>query len=973
MYEAHFGLKSRPFGSKAEGAGVFTGPRQVEVMSSLKKGLAAQDAVVTVTGPVGVGKTTIVSRALETISPGRMVAWVSRMQLAPDEVVELLLAGFGIKRQGKGTIQRFAAFRRLMAEQAAVGAQVAIVVEDALRIGAEALVEIEALTAADTGDGTSANIILMGPPELHRIMSSPDLARMKQRNRLRQDVDALTLPEVQGYLKHCIRTAGGDFDAIFGPGIPDIVFGCSEGIPRVINTLCESALTAAMEDGLSRIPAMLMHKVAVDAFGYDGPLPDVPDVEDVPEIPAAAEPSAVAEEPTPVAKAPGDTGTDTPNTGDADIDWEPPGAATKPDVESMDESELPPAARNIVVESGRYPEVPETPEAAPVPVADPTPDANPPSANDAMATQEDVETPDLPQTDAKAAATTPEPDDDFEIPELIEDTQPELSKLTLPDPEPEANDPSYDKSGSTEIQQKPEGIEAVAAAAAAARNATAEPPGDENFDLDAALSFETESTNVMEGITPNLDELAAKAADAEFAGEAALTTAQPAAPAPQATPSLDDLPTLSDSMRVDVDEEVDKAKQAMAANQAESDDPAPAPAPPKPAAPEAAVAKKAAASATDDGPGDTKAGSPVAAESATVEKAAPAAKPEPATPKTADETVATMPASATEPATDESAPEVMTLEPDLELLGENLPDEAATAPAAPKAELPPGMDAANMDAGAAAKPQPVAKVSEMTARIAALDPASRENDVDALEAALHAAKKGELDQMLEATANPQDSQAEIADAVTPDAIELTLDDALANQQEQNAELDKFADEIRQANSLEEFSDAMAETLFGDENFDAIAAAVTANPPDAYQAEGTPAGAEAEESDAPEAEPLLSLETPDEPAPAANGQSAPDGELRQSQVMRMDVLNALNDDPAAEATEEVEMSTGTYQALPSGPNDSQPESIENQINTSMTQTLEALNVAKAADEVAANSEDKKEKKSGGFFSRFRRSS
>ena len=148
MYEPHFGLNKRPFGAKAEGPGVYVGPTQSKIINSLTKGLAASDAVVTVTGPVGVGKTTIVNQALHSISPGRMVAWVGRMQLAPDEVLDLLLAGFGVKTQSKGTIQRFAAFRRLLAERAASGAQVAIVVEDAHRIGNDALVEIEALTAA---------------------------------------------------------------------------------------------------------------------------------------------------------------------------------------------------------------------------------------------------------------------------------------------------------------------------------------------------------------------------------------------------------------------------------------------------------------------------------------------------------------------------------------------------------------------------------------------------------------------------------------------------------------------------------------------------------------------------------------------------------------------------------------------------------------------------------------------------------
>jgi type II secretory pathway predicted ATPase ExeA len=170
MYEAHFGLKSRPFGSKAEGAGIFVGPQQTRLIKSMQKGLGAADAIVTVTGPVGVGKTTMVTRALESISPNRMAAWVGRMQLASEEVLDLLLAGFGVRQQAKGTIRRFAAFRRLLAERAAAGAPVVIIVEDAHRLGIDALAEIEALTAADTGDLTCANTTQQVAPEHRRAL-----------------------------------------------------------------------------------------------------------------------------------------------------------------------------------------------------------------------------------------------------------------------------------------------------------------------------------------------------------------------------------------------------------------------------------------------------------------------------------------------------------------------------------------------------------------------------------------------------------------------------------------------------------------------------------------------------------------------------------------------------------------------------------------------------------------------------------
>ncbi len=169
MYQKHFGLKKKPFSAVAEGAVVFVGPQQTKIMKSLNKALAAVDSVVVVTGPVGVGKTTIVTRALGSISPSRTVAWIGRMAPAPDEVLDILLASFGIGRKArrKGTIQRFALFRRLLAQRADSGAQVAIVVEDAQRLGSDVLAELEVLTATDAADANGANganIILMGQP-----------------------------------------------------------------------------------------------------------------------------------------------------------------------------------------------------------------------------------------------------------------------------------------------------------------------------------------------------------------------------------------------------------------------------------------------------------------------------------------------------------------------------------------------------------------------------------------------------------------------------------------------------------------------------------------------------------------------------------------------------------------------------------------------------------------------------------------
>lgn len=862
MYESHFGLKNRPFGSKAEGAEVFTGPQQAKITKSLHKALAVPDGVVTLTGPVGVGKTTIVGKALESITPNRMAAWIGRMQLAPDEVLDLLLAGFGVRTKATGTIRRFAVFRRVLAERAAAGAPVTVVVEDAQRLGADTLVELEALTAADTGDATAANIILMGP-ELNTLLSEPDLARLKQRSRLRQKATPFGQAEVTGYLKHAIRHAGGEYDNIFGPGVDEIVFGCSEGIPRMINTLCASALETAMEEGEKHISATLMHQVAEETFGYEGPLPEPTPAA----APAAPEPK---QQPEPAAATTAQP--DPANAEDAEIDWEAPPvventdkAPAENDPSEINEEDLPPAARNIVVESGYYPALPEIPEQSPLAEADETEnEAEPIVANS-------------------------------DIPELIEDTQPELSTLPIPEPESPAPNALAEATGSTSILEKPEGIEL--AAAAAESDDAADDSG--NFDLDAALSIETDATNVMEGITPNLDKLASQ-------GEAHAPSQE--ADEPKTAPSVDDLPTLSNSMRIDVKKEVKRARQVEA-----STEPAPKPeSNPEPVtAPEPKPAPQAEAKA----------------------------KPEP------------------EPEPDPELP--MVLEPE--------PEMVAEMPSEPEPEPVP-------------EPKAAPQSSEMTARIAALDPANRTNDVDALEAALDAAKKGKLDDLMAPPSMPSISAtaAGRAEEEAPVPVpEITLDDTLAEAQKLKPISLEAAAEISKANSLEEFSDTMAETLFGNEDLDAIAAEVIANPP----SEGYIAGEEPLESspvqleEPPQPEPadeLVALQLDDKPDSLPTPPPA-DRQLRDSQSMRADMLKSMQPNGHATPSEHVEIAHDPVGVTPPSSNGTKPESIENQINTSMTQTLEALNVAKIADSLVDEDDEKPAKKSGGFFSRFRKSS
>ena len=257
-------------------------------------------------------------------------------------------------------------------------------------------------------------------------------------------------------------------------------------------------------------------------------------------------------------------------------------------------------------------------------------------------------------------------------------------------------------------------------------------------------------------------------------------------------------------------------------------------------------------------------------------------------------------------------------------------------------------------------------------------PAKRIPDIDALEAALDSAKKGDFAVQpdnepvaalkIEEKVEAVEPVVEIPEEPATDIPQITLDDSLPKNNAASQEIEKCAAEIGSANSLEDISDFAAETIFGNEAFDEIAAAVTANPP---VEEPSPVMLQDAEVSAAANDAIDSM-----PAVEASPKEAPAStEMDASTKNRLAMVNALNNGiptvsmPKSETIElgEEKPKASVKQTTAKGP---QPEPIENQINTSMTQTLKALSAAKANQ---PNSIEKDEKPSGGLFSRFRRSS
>ncbi len=844
MYEQHFGLKNRPFRVTATGPDVFVGPQTAKTMAGLKKALQPSDAIVTVTGDVGVGKTTLVHRALNALGTSRVIITVGRMQLAHDEVLELLLDELGTRQVPSGTVQRFSLFRRLLKGFADKGTRVFIVVEDASRIGADALSELEALTAADAGVSDGANIVLMGEPGINNMMKVPQLARMKQRIRFRESIRPLGSGELRAYLKHCFRLAGGDFDVLFADGASDLLHRLSGGIPRVVNNTVETILVSAAEQKLDQITPQFITSVVADECGMTVQVQTL----------ASVSPST----PDPIAKD--EASQETEAVAEADQSHE---NTAKPAAEAQ-------------------------PEEAPTEVsAKPEPVVQSELASEKPAVSE-------PKSDTADA-------DEPEIPELIQDTFPSLSVLTpelaaMPTPE-EAKVKSTSKPVA-----KPDELPAAAVA-------NTEDPVAVGTDSDIPeLIFEDDTpANVVAEDTSQYEE--------------------------------DGIPTLSSSMRLDHPVAATKPVEVVRAATAKVKAPvAAAPVVKEQPIPTLSVAEpQSHATTTSD----------VDHEQATSLGSPDTDKP-----------------VETEIPAWERDPTLAELRPDLEALERAMSyTQSDDADTDPKSEVE--------DAAEEKEPEVVPEITLDRAIQEKIDEATellKKTTIDLAE--VTAAEEKKAADKLESARQAKESSTAKTPEVTPKfekPAELTNEDS--------AELEKISTELARAKTIEDVDDKMAETLFGEE-FSQIAAQVAAhvaaNPPSHVSANDD-LQLEADGTDAPAAPVAANQSRPQTAKKPVVLPSSMASDDNLSATQRLRTVRALNGnfDPVPEHTESVVLAADNTISSPPATGE-QPESIEEQINTSMTQTLKALNVRPPPTFNDDDDDDDDDESGEGFFSRFRRS-
>ena len=151
--------------------------------------------------------------------------------------------GFSPFKMKKGEI--IATLNNFLIEQYAAGRKVLLIVDEAQNLSLRVLEEIRLLSGVETTKEKVLRIILAGQPELNAKLDAPELVQLTQRVRLRFHLTALSQSETRGYIQHRLEVAGASDRQLFAEETFPQIFRFTGGVPRLINTLCDTAMMAA--------------------------------------------------------------------------------------------------------------------------------------------------------------------------------------------------------------------------------------------------------------------------------------------------------------------------------------------------------------------------------------------------------------------------------------------------------------------------------------------------------------------------------------------------------------------------------------------------------------------------------------------------------------------------------------------------------------------------------------------------------
>jgi general secretion pathway protein A len=274
LYQSHFGLAHAPFNVTPDPGFLYLSTSHREALAQLSYGIRARKGFVVLTGEVGTGKTTLIHSLLNDLDQGTNTAFVFSTVVTPFDLLRYVCEEFKLVdlRQVRAELHDYLVLlNEFLLEKYRSGENCVLIIDEAQNLSAEILESIRVLSNFETSTDKLLQIVLVGQPELAARLNTPELRQLKQRVTLRHHLRALNLNECQEYIANRLQKSGGD-SSIFATAATEAIYHYSNGIPRLVNILCDNALLTAYAVNKRQVDAEIIREVAEDLNLTSGPV-----------------------------------------------------------------------------------------------------------------------------------------------------------------------------------------------------------------------------------------------------------------------------------------------------------------------------------------------------------------------------------------------------------------------------------------------------------------------------------------------------------------------------------------------------------------------------------------------------------------------------------------------------------------------------------------------------------------------------
>ena len=268
MYTQFFGMNEHPFSIAPNPHFLYMSERHAEALAHLNFGQGEQGGFILLTGEVGTGKTTVSRYLIKKMPESSELAFILNPALTEVELLASVCDELGIDydHQALSLKPLFDGISKRLLSNHQAGKNTILLIDEAQHLSLAALEQLRLLTNLETDSKKLLQVILIGQPELQQMLKQSNLRQLAQRITARYHLMPLNAQETKAYIQHRLTVAACDPTTFSSQAIA-AVFGASEGIPRLINLICDRALMATYGLGLKKVEPRTVMKAAQEILG----------------------------------------------------------------------------------------------------------------------------------------------------------------------------------------------------------------------------------------------------------------------------------------------------------------------------------------------------------------------------------------------------------------------------------------------------------------------------------------------------------------------------------------------------------------------------------------------------------------------------------------------------------------------------------------------------------------------------------